>query len=345
MKQLSLILLCLFMACTLSSHAQESKINYTVNKIWDNGTHSAFPSIIKFKGKFYCTFREGASHIFDKEGKAEGKVRILVSKNGKKWESVALMGIKDIDLRDPKLSISPDGRLMVSIGGSVYTNKVLGDRIPHVSFSEDGKDFTAPEPVSISAEARTGEDWLWRVTWDGDTGYVVNYAPRNNKTVIELLKTTDGKQYELAAPLDVPDFPNETTVRILPDKRMVMMVRREQADRMGYWGISNPPYTEWSWKKMEVILGGPDFIVLDNGLVIAGTRSHYVPTKPKTVLLTGSIDGRFEETLILPSGGDTSYPGFLVEKEELWVCYYSTHETELASIYLAKIPLSLFKKK
>ena len=52
-----------------------------------------------------------------------------------------------------------------------------------------------------------------------------------------------------------------------------------------------------------------------------------------------SRDGRFEQIAVLPSGGDTSYPGFLVVGEELWVSYYSSHATPKAAVYLARIPL------
>lgn len=52
-----------------------------------------------------------------------------------------------------------------------------------------------------------------------------------------------------------------------------------------------------------------------------------------------SRDGRFEQIAVLPSGGDTSYPGFLVVGNELWVSYYSSHATPKAAVYLARIPL------
>lgn len=94
---------------------------------------------------------------------------------------------------------------------------------------------------------------------------------------------------------------------------------------------------------MEFRIGVPDFIVLDDDHLIAGGRTHYVASAPKTTLFTGKNNGHFVESIILPSGGDTSYPGFLVSGNELWVSYYSTHETPNASIYLAKIPLELFK--
>ncbi|MBO6247802.1 MAG: hypothetical protein J6N54_03205, partial [Bacteroidales bacterium] len=63
--------------------AQEGKFTYSVEKIWDKGTHAAFTSLVEFKGKYYITFREGYSHIFDQDGNAEGRIRILESKNGK----------------------------------------------------------------------------------------------------------------------------------------------------------------------------------------------------------------------------------------------------------------------
>ena len=43
-----------------------------------------------------------------------------------------------------------------------------------------------------------------------------------------------------------------------------------------------------------------------------------VPGSYKTMLLKGGLDGRFEQIVVLPSGGDTSYPGFLVVGDELF---------------------------
>lgn len=345
MKRLPWILLCLLIVGIVPVVAQ--KFDVSVKKIWDNGSHCAFTSLIKYDGKFYCSFREGETHIFDKQGKAEGKVRILVSDDGEEWAPVAFIHKAGYDLRDPKLSVMPDGRMMVIIGGSIYKDKKLVGRVPMVSFSKDGKSFTEPVPIKIEEKTKNGNDWLWRVTWEGPTGYGVNYSLDKNdeEARISLLKTTDGLNYQLVANLDVPNYPNETTVRILPDKRMLMMVRCEKGDRNGYWGVSMPPYKEWNWKKMEIRLGGPDFISLGKGVLIAGSRSHYIPSSPKTALFTGNEEGKFQEVFVLPSGGDTSYPGLLVEGEEVWVSYYSSHETPNASIYFAKLPLSLFMKK
>ena len=42
------------------------------------------------------------------------------------------------------------------------------------------------------------------------------------------------------------------------------------------------------------------------------------------------------ECLELPSGGDTSYAGMVLDDGLLWISYYSSHE-EKTSIYLAKV--------
>ena len=84
---------------------------------------------------------------------------MLVSTDGEKWISAALVGEAGIDLRDPKLSITPDDRLMIVAGGSVYEGKRYLGRQPRVMFSPDGTTWSAPERVLEEG------DWLWRVTW------------------------------------------------------------------------------------------------------------------------------------------------------------------------------------
>lgn len=311
--------------------------------IWQTEGHCAFTDMEQFLGTYYITFREAASHIFDKEGKAEGRIRILASADGTHWESVALLQKEGMDLRDPKLSVTPDGRLMVMMGGSVYENRRLTACVPQVAFSTDGLHYSAPQPLHLEASHPLGRDWVWRVTWQGRIGYAISYFPGGaDGNRIALYQTRDGISYKEVTPLDVPGSPNEATIRFLPDKTMLAMVRREGGNRLGYWGTSRPPYKKWTWTPMSQRIGGPDFLSY-NGTILAGTRCYGKYGENKTVLLQGLGDGTFTESLLLPSGGDTSYPGMLLVGDELWFCYYSTHQTPNAAIYLAKIPLGMFR--
>ncbi len=339
LSQITTLLVATLFACAT---ANAEKISYSVEKIWDNGMHNAFTSMVKFKGEYYISFREGETHIFDKNGNAEGKIRILHSKNGKNWKNLLAIGKEGFDLRDPKLSITPDGRLMIIVGGSVYRDRQLKEMIPHVIFSEDGRNFTAPQPVNIEKPHGTKRDWLWRVTWHNGIGYTTSYYRDKSNIKGRLFSTTDGINYKYITPFEFDGYPNEATVRFLKDGRMAILLRRDRGDRKAMWGVSkNAEFTEWEWKSIGTFIGGPDFIVLESGDIIAGGRTELVRKAPKTSLFVVDKNWNFDQKLILPSGGDTSYPSFIVVGNELWVSYYSTHETKNASIYLAKIPLSL----
>ena len=343
-KNRLLTALVIYLLFSLAMTAQ-TKLTVTVDKIWDAGTHAAFTSLIKYQGAYYCTFREGYSHIFDERGEAEGQVRILKSTDGNIWESVACFGVEGIDLRDPKLSEMPDGRLMVTIGGSVYREQKLVRATPMVSFSTDGLHFTTPQPIEIEEQARSSSDWVWRVTWHEGVGYGVCYAG-SQYPYINLLRTTDGIHYALVKKIELDGFPNETTLRFLPDGRMLMMVRRDQGDCQGYWGVSTAPYTEWQLQPMGFRIGGPDFVAIDEDHLIVGTRTYFNLPHAKTALFRGTIQGDWEEVYVLPSDGDTSYPGILIEGDEVWVSYYSSNGIpNKTAVFLAKLPLSLFLEK
>ncbi|MCC6698686.1 MAG: right-handed parallel beta-helix repeat-containing protein [Candidatus Hydrogenedentes bacterium] len=299
----------------------------SVEKIWDAGGHNAFTDLIRFNDRWYCTFREADGHV-----KGDGRIRIITSADGATWESAALLEEAGIDLRDPKLCITPDNRLMSVMGGSVYREGKLVGRQPRVAFSSDGTTWTAPQRV-------LGEgDWLWRVTWNEGVAYGVTYrrevedAPEWD---LELVRATDGINYEKVAILEIPGRPNETTVRFMPDGEMIALVRREAETRSGWIGTSRPPYTEWTWTDTGVAVGGPNFIRLPDGDLWAAGR--FYPNGPNTVLARMTRTS-YEPVLTLPSGGDTSYPGLVWHDGILWMSYYSSHEGK-TSIYLAKIAL------
>lgn len=153
-------------------YSQNNKIK--TKKIWDNAPHNAFTDLIRYKNYLYCSFREGTSHV-NVNGDEKGEVRILRSRNGNKWQSVVLLNNKKYDLRDPKLSVAPDGKLMVIMGGSEYNNKKKLSGLSHVSFSGDGLTFIDPIPVIIDAKIKSQHDWIWRVTWYDNIGYAVVY--------------------------------------------------------------------------------------------------------------------------------------------------------------------------
>lgn len=297
----------------------------SVTKIWDRGKHNAFTDLVRWRGKWFCVFREAEGHVG-----GDGKLRVLESADGKTWQPAALLVEEGIDLRDPHLSITPDDRLMIVAGGSVYrgTKNLMG-RQPRVAFSKDGRTWTAPQRVLAEG------DWLWRVTWHDGQAYGVSYGTANKDWSVKLYRSKDGLKYDLITALKVPGKPNETTLRFLPDGEMLALVRREGDNAFGWIGSSRAPYRDWKWHETKHRLGGPNFIRLPDGSLWAASRSYPGGAKTAIARMTRTS---YEPVLTLPSGGDTSYAGLVWHDGLLWVSYYASHEGK-SSIYLAKVRL------
>jgi len=300
----------------------------SVKRIWDAAPHNAFTDLIRFHDRWYCTFREGEGHVG-----GNGKLRILESSDGDTWSSAALLAEENIDLRDPKLSITPDERLMMVAGGSIYEGKKLIGRQPRVAFSKDGHDWSPPRRVLSPGE------WLWRVTWHDGRCYGVSYSMEStpqDEWRLTLWSSGNGIEYERITSLAVPGQPNETTLRFMPDGEMIALVRREGGNHRGWIGRSRKPYMDWTWHETSHRLGGPNFLRLPNGQMLAAGRSY--GNEAKTVLATFGPT-TYEPVLTLPSGGDCSYPGMAWHDGQLWMSYYSSHEGK-SSIYLARIRIA-----
>jgi hypothetical protein len=308
-----------------------------VRQIWDRAPHNAFTDLIRYDGAWLCVFREGTAHIPG----TDGKIRVLRSADGAAWASTALVAEKGVDLRDPKISVAPDGRLMLLMGGSVYAgaeptpNRKFASAHSRVSFSKDGREWTAPRAV----EGVPDNHWLWRVTWHKGVGYGTVYASKGkgDGSGLTIWRTKDGVAYDGAVDPKPPVLPSEATVRFLADETMVVLLRSEEKDRHAWIGTSKAPYEKFEWRDGGRSAGGPDFLVAKEGRMFYGGRDFMEKGAAKTVFGEMAADEGLRPLLTLPSGGDTSYPR-LVEAEGgvIWMSYYASHEGKTA-IYLAKV--------
>jgi hypothetical protein len=324
-------------ALTCSAFAAEPTLE-SVERVWGQTPHSAFGDLIRFQNRWFCTFREGLRHVAGGGvPKDDGKIRVIASRDGKVWESQALVEETGTDLRDPHLSATADGRLMLVMGGSIYENATYMGRQARVAFSSDGRTWSQPRRV-----LREG-DWLWRVTWrKGWAWGVAKYGSpgrtgSGNTRRADLVRSRDGVRWETVVETKV-DGADETTLRFLKDGTMVALMRRVWGDRnTAMVGHAKAPYTQWTWKDLGTFIGGPNFIVLPDGTMWAGGRHFRDPARkdPVTVLARLTLDS-YQPVLTLPSGADSSYPGFVWRDGRLWMSYYSSHEGKTA-IYLARI--------
>lgn len=300
----------------------------SVECIWDHATHNAMTDLIFYRQNFYCVFRESDSHA----GGANGQIRVLKSPDAHLWSPIALIQKEGTDLRDPMLSITPDGRLMLNMGGSIYVKDDLQSWNSQVCFSKDGILWTPIQQVELKNE------WIWRVTWHQGTGYGFSYHPTNFSDLkkpwkLSLFQTKNGLDYTLLKKFTLKDKPSEATIRFIDSGMMVVLLRTGHA---GLIGSSSHPYTKWQWTKSHYHLGGPNFLILPDGKMWAGSRLH-TSYSSHTALFKMNLDG-LDPVVIFPSNGDTSYPGMVCKNRKLYISYYSTHEKKTA-IYLAILDL------
>ena len=302
-------------------------------KIWDQGEHNAFTDLIRYEGRWFCTFREGAAHV-----SGDGKIRVIESADGDTWKSAALIDEAGVDLRDPKVSVTPDGRLMMVMGGSIMEGGEYVSRQSRVSFSRDGRTWTPPQ--------RIGEPrhWLWRVTWFRGQAYGVAYVGGGglkDERAGFLYTSADGIDWKLVTRLDLPHA-SETTLRFLEDGEMIafsVQVNPKPARRSTRIGSSRPPYRDWTWKDVPFASGGPNFLVLPDGRWLASTRDYGIAdVKQTTTALAWMTRDSIKPFLHYVSGGDTSYAGMVLSNNELWVSFYSSHEGK-QNIYLDRVKI------
>ncbi len=336
----TLSIFAIFSFCSVAATAEETieqRLVISVERVWDRAAHSAFTDLIRFQGHLYCTFREGTGHIPGQNG----VIRVVRTSDGMNWESIALLEEPHVDLRDPKLSITPDQRLMLNMGASEYHGSDRKGIESQVAFSNrEGTRFAPVQKAVLPTKFLTGFDRLWRVTWHKGWAWgCVQQVPTGKERSLHLVRSRDGIHYEHVTQLDV-DHPTETTLRFLDDDTMLAMIRRTGTSPDGWIGISEPPYVNWDFQVSNKRFGGPNLTRLPNGVWLAGSRG-YGGKAPRMELWAFDLKTRkFRDVLSLPSGGDTSYPGFVIDEKQnrVWVSYYSSHEGK-AAIYLATIRL------
>jgi hypothetical protein len=112
-------------------------------------------------------------------------LRVITSVDGEKWESAALITSENSDLRDAKITITPDGKLMLS-GAEAFHDKSVHTHQSLVWFSDDGINWSEKQEIGDP------DFWLWRTTWHKQNAFNFGYACGEKKS-LRLYKSSDGK--------------------------------------------------------------------------------------------------------------------------------------------------------
>ena len=290
-------------------------------KVWENALFDGFTDLIRFKGQWYICLREATGH-----GVWDGNIRIIRSDDGQSWESAAFILCpkgKQVDLRDPKLSITPEGKLMLTTS-AYWPRETIHS---YFYLSSDGVNWS--EPVRIGPES----EWLWRTEWHKGIAYNFG-ANRLRDNYLQLYRSVDGVNFEKHGPRYLEgESSNETAVVFAKDDTCYVLLRHGPTSMIG---VGGPPYDNFTWKALPVHTGGPEMIMLPNDQLLATVRL-YDDGEYTAVCFIDPEAATLTKMLRLPSGGDTSYAGMVLNEDNiLWISYYSSHEGK-TSVYLAKL--------
>lgn len=328
MKHNKICIVAMIAVLSVVSHVRATAAELvSVTKIWDAAPHNAFTDLVHWNDAWWCVFREGQGHV-----SPDGAIRLLKSTDGQDWESAKLLTKDDADLRDAKLSITPDGRLMLVAAGALH-QPAAAKHQTYVWFTGDGESFTEPKPIGEP------DMWMWRVVWHDDTAYGVGYATGSGPRLARLYTSRDGVGFQThVETLFDEGYPNEVGLIFLPNDDALCLLRRDGDSASGQLGVSKPPYRQWQWTDLKRRIGGPVLHRTADGRLIAVVRLYDQGPVRTAVCELDDQSGELSELLAIPSGGDTSYAGIVERDGLLWISYYSSHEGK-TSIYLAKVRL------
>ncbi len=315
-----------------------------LDKAYSDGAHNAFTDLIRWKDHYYLCFRHAQSH-----GSLDGEIRVMRSANMRTWEPCGTLDTAGDD-RDPHFTATDD--VLYVYFGTWNLMHMEGHALPdrqsvrsYFASSEDGTTWSKIQGIYKP------DWWVWRVRYLEGRFYGIAYTayrPKPPEREMQLIVSDDGLNWTLKSEIANRRQPSESDVTILEDGSLFVVTRMQDDINEGFIWRSNPEHTEWTGETVGDIVHSPALARWKDRFFIAG-RSRGADRQWVTRVWE-FVDGKAVELITLPSGGDTSYPGLIVdpasvdaEHPALFVSWYSQHEEDReknknsASIYTARL--------
>jgi hypothetical protein len=300
-----------------------------------DGSHNSNTDLIRWNNQLYVAYVSSPFHF----GNDASVMHVRRSPDlGRFWEEVASFNPPDEDIRDPKFAIIGNRLFLYALKN---TNFIAEPYISVYSYTENGVEWTPFETIP-------GLDgWLfWRPkTQDGVTFYNSAYWWEHGKSI--LLRSTDGIQWETVSQIYSGGRNDETEIEFRPDGSLIATGRLEYGEATdAIFGdpkgatlisVSAPPFTTWTERLQSPVtrLDGP-YLFTYHGRTYAVGR--YQPDLGMSGPFTaqGSCLARKRTALFevresglayltdLPSAGDTSYVGLVLDGDQAYATYYTS---------------------
>ncbi len=319
-----------------------------IRRVFHNGQHNAFTDLARFRGKFYLTFRSCPDgHMVH----PSARVIVLASDDAEKWEQVHQFRVEKRDTRDPHFLVFQDKLFVYT--GTWYSGETtipikdydLNMHLGYAAWSDDGATWHGP----VLLEGTFGH-YIWRANTFAGKAYLCgrrksnfDASPRGEGDAVEslMLESDDGLIWRKKAVFQ-EERGDETAFQFESDGSVVAIGRRGRGTAQLL--RSHPPYQQWDRQDLDRYIGGP-LITRWGARYVVGGRKSIGDSGPKTSMYW-LVDGALYEFAELPSGGDTSYPGFVeLSPTRAIMSWYASHEKDddgntITAIYMADLEIT-----
>lgn len=343
MRMTAISALLLALAAFTAPASAAARLDWITTVVAD-GSHNAFTDLAAWQGHYYLCFRHGAGHL-----SMDGEIRIMRSADLKTWEPAGTVDTLGDD-RDPHFAISDKG-LHVFFGTWDLTH-VDGPGLPGRgrlrSYMATTTDGAAWRDVTGLYEA---DWWLWRARWHDGAFYSVAYTlkwPSTPRGEARLLRSENGADWISVATCATERMPDEADWLVRPDGSLVSVIRTCDSAGDAMLLQSDPARTQWTQKNLGVAVHSPAMVEWKGRIFVAGRGREGDALSTRLWELKGET---LHELFVLPSGGDTAYPGLLIDPATtdsnapaFFISWYSQHEKrpetpDQANVYVGRIVL------
>ena len=331
-----------------AQNQQLSKIEVeNVRRVFHNGQHNAFTDLIRWNGKFWLAFRScpDGHMVFP-----TSRIIVLASEDTESWPQVHEFSVPRRDTRDPHFLVFQD-QLFVYTGtwfsGDGKLPREKYDINKHLGYgvkTADGNNWSEP----FQLEGTYGH-YIWRAAKHDGKAYLCARRKRGYSElesgagatpIMEsaMLESEDGINWRFCSLFQTTKG-NETAF-LFRRNGDLLAISRTQGSEPALLVQASPPYQEVTRNALSEHIGGPLLARWGTELIVGGRR--LTEAGPRTILYWFHGDA-LHEIADLPSGGDTSYPGFVeLDDGSGLVSWYSSHEKDakgktITAIYLADL--------
>ncbi|MGE8377405.1 MAG: hypothetical protein ACN6PN_03615, partial [Sphingobacterium sp.] len=239
------------------------------------------------------------------------------------------------DFRDPKLLLINDTLSLKCYGNRWDKNK----KIRYNFLFNIGK---RTDNIKLSKKVEVNY-WPWSFSYSKVDNAWYSLAYNTPEKIFSLVNTKNFGSFNESCNLSNIQYSPSEGRLLFTENLMYYLVRRDGSTILGTAPISNKCSINWTELPLQY-LGGPAISLYKNRYLLIAGRDNYTgdlySSENKTSIFVYDIQKKnLKRICILPSEGDTGYPGIVITDNLMYMSYYSSADRK-GIIKTAKIRLN-----